>query len=63
MKIIFNGSEESILKILDNLPDDHGKAIIVRGNSMQLSTDTGVKQVWIGDIVVIEGDSVTVIEK
>ncbi|HZJ99771.1 MAG TPA: hypothetical protein VFC79_07180 [Tissierellaceae bacterium] len=60
MKIIFNGSEESILKILDNLPRDY--AIISRDSSIQLSTDDGAKQVWIGDIVVIEGDSVTVIE-
>ena len=62
VKIVFDGSEKSILEIIDNLPDDHGKAIIARGNSIQLATDEGAKQVWIGDSVVIEGDSVKVIE-
>jgi len=62
VKIIFDGSEKSILEIIKNLPDSHGKAIIDRGNSIQLATDEGAKQVWIGDSVVIKGDSVKVIE-
>lgn len=62
VKIIFDGSEKSILEIIKNLPDSHGKAIIARGNSIQLATDEGAKQVWIGDSVVIKGDSVKVIE-
>jgi len=62
VRIIFDGSEKSILEIIKNLPDSHGKAIIARGNSIQLATDEGAKQVWIGDSVVIKGDSVKVIE-
>ena len=62
MRIIFDGSEKSILEIIKNLPDSHGKVIIDRGNSIQLATDEGAKQVWIGDSVVIKGDSVKVIE-
>lgn len=62
VNIVFDGSEKSILEIINNLPESHGKAIIFRGNSIQLATDEGAKQVWIGDSVVIENDSVKVIE-
>ena len=58
MRITFDGSEKSVLEIINNLPDSHGKAVITRGNSIQLATDEGARQIWIGGSVIIEGDSV-----
>jgi hypothetical protein len=62
MEIKFTGKEIDVLRIIENLP---GKAKAVRAykNSITIPTNTGTKQVFIGDTVVIDGDKVTIIEK
>ena len=60
MKIYFDGKESTIIKITANLPRTGTTAVICRGNSIQFGTPDGAKQVFIGDTVVIEGDSVTI---
>jgi hypothetical protein len=62
MEIQFTGSENNILKILENLPSK-SKTIRRIGNSIIIPTCKGAKQIYKGDAVVIDGEMVTVIEK
>lgn len=63
MKIRFTGTEENVLKILSNLPEEKAKAVRVIQNSIIIATDKGAKQVFKGDSIIIEENTVTVIER
>lgn len=52
-KVIFDGTEESILKIIEILPWGN-KAIRRRGNAITIPTSKGAKDVYIGDTVFIK---------
>ncbi|SDZ18987.1 hypothetical protein [Tindallia californiensis] len=60
VEITFDGTEKSILKIIENLRSTDATAFICRGNSIQFGTPNGAKQVFIGDTVVIEEENVWV---
>lgn len=62
MKIKFDGSEKSVVEIINNLPGE-SKCIRTEGNSITIPTPFGAKQVFIDEIVVIENEVVSVIEK
>lgn len=62
MKIKFSGGEEDILKILATLQGET-KAIRVIGNSIIIPTKEGAKQVHKGDTVIIDGETITIVEK
>ena len=62
MKIIYNGKEDCILEIINNLPGET-KSVRKYGNSIIIPTIKGADQVFVGDTVVIDGDKVSIIEK
>lgn len=61
MKIKYDGTEESILTIMENLPFER-KWIKREVNSITIPTP-GARQVFKGETVVIEDDKVKIIEK
>lgn len=60
-KVIFDGTEESILKIMEILPVGN-KAIRCRGNAITIPTSHGAKDVYIGDAVFIK-DGISYVER
>ncbi|MFA5305969.1 MAG: hypothetical protein WC365_00830 [Candidatus Babeliales bacterium] len=59
MKIKFTGTEDNILEIINALPGK-AKAIKACGKSITIPTSKGAKQVFVGDVVVVEGENVRV---
>lgn len=54
VEITFDGTESSILKLIEHLPD--GRRWVKRdGNSITIPTLDGAKQVFKGDMVVVDG--------
>lgn len=49
-EVIFDGTEESVLKIMELLPWGN-KAIISRGKAITIPTGKGAKDVYMGDAV------------
>lgn len=60
-KVTFDGTEESILKIMEILPVGN-KAIRCRGNAITIPTSHGAKDVYLGDAVFIE-DGISYVER
>ena len=60
-KIIFDGTEESTLKIMNILPWGN-KAIRARGNTITIPTSKGAKDMYIGDAV-FEKEGVMYVER
>lgn len=60
-KIIFDGTEESVLKIMDILPWGN-KAVRSRGRAITIPTSKGAKDVYIGDAV-FEKEGIIYVER
>ena len=58
MKIYFDGKESTIIKIMANLPNK-GNAIALKATHNSITIPC-VGQAFIGDSIVIDGDSVTI---
>lgn len=61
-EIKFNGKEDCILEIIHNLPRN-SKAIRNNGKSITIPTSKGARDVYIGDVVIVDGENVSIIEK
>lgn len=61
MKIKYTGTQANIQKIIDNLPGKT-KAIRSLDKTIIIPTSKGAKQIFKGDIIVIDNENVSVIE-
>lgn len=62
MELVFNGSRESLLEILKNLPIEN-RWIQRSGNDYSILTVNGEQTLIKGDIVKIEGSIIKIIRK